>query len=399
MKKKVLFVMSTLNTGGAQKIISNIIMALPEEWEIDILLNDSENISYPYRGTIIDLGMKPTLNKRKLPYQVQILLRRFLTLKRLKKKNGYTACISAMDSANFVNILTGNRYCKTVPTIHGYHNRGWAPEKIEPIANKLVGATLRRADCVVTVSQGLADEMIEKFHVNPQMVQVIYNGYDVDEIRTKKQQTAQVKLPWTKDEKIVITSGRMEKIKGQWHLIKVFSEVGKRVPEARLIILGDGQLKRDLECLVERCGIRDKVYMPGFVDNPFAYIGNASVFVLTSLSEGYPNAIAEALICGIPCVSCDCEAGPREILAEISKKKEWDEPYIKEKYGILTPAFKVDEPWDNEEVSEEEKIMADAICELLQNQELYAEYRQKINEKAEAMDMKNVIAEWIKMLE
>lgn len=399
MKKKVLFVMSTLNTGGAQKIISNIIMALPEEWEIDILLNDSENISYPYRGTIIDLGMKPTLDKRKLVYQAQIFFRRFWTLKRMKKKNGYTACISAMDSANFVNILTGNRYCRTIPTIHGYHNKGWAPEKIEPLVRKLVGITLRKADCVVTVSQGLADEMKEKFHVEPRKVQVIYNGYDVDEIRKKMQQTEKITFPWTNYEKVVITSGRMEKVKGQWHLIKAFSEVVKRVSEARLIILGDGQLREVLECMTEQCGIRDKVYMPGFVDNPFVYVGKASVFVLSSLSEGYPNAIAEALICGVPCVSCDCEAGPREILAETSKKKTWAEPYIREKYGILTPAFKSDELWDKEGVSEEEKIMADAICDILQNQEVYVEYRQKIKEKAEAMDMKNVISEWIKILE
>lgn len=398
MKKKVLFVMSTLNTGGAQKIISNIIMALPTEWEIDILLNDSEQIAYPYRGNIIDLKMKPTLNKRKLSYQVQILWKRYHTLRKIKRQNGYDACISAMDSANFVNVLTGNRYCKTIPTIHGYHTKGWAPKRIEPLASWLVGKTLKKADCVVTVSQGLAHEMTEKFHVDARKIVTIYNGYPVDEILQKKEEKADVILPWDEDVQIVVATGRMEKIKGQWHLIKAFSKVAEKNPKARLLILGDGQLRPELEALVNELKILDKVYMPGFVDNPFAYLGKATLFVMSSLSEGYPNAMAEAIICGIPCVSCDCEAGPREILAETCNKQEITQGFLKEKYGILTPAFEEDDLWTNKEISSQEQIMADAICEMLKDNDLYLHYKRKIIDKAKALDMKNVIHEWTDLL-
>ena len=399
MKKKVLFVMSTLNTGGAQKIISNIIMALPAEWEVDILLNDSQEIAYPYRGNIMDLKMKPTLNKRKLSYQLQLLWKRFHTLRKIKRQNGYAACISAMDSANFVNVLTGNRYCKTIPTIHGYHTKGWAPKRIEPLASWLVGKTLKKADYVVTVSQGLAREMTERFHVDARKVVTIYNGYPVDEIRQKKEVKTDVVLPWDEEVQIVVTTGRMEKIKGQWHLVKAFSKVAERNPKARLLILGDGQLRPELEALVKDLKIQDKVCMPGFVDNPFAYLGKATLFVMSSLSEGYPNAMAEAIICGIPCVSCDCEAGPREILAEICNKQEITQGFLKEKYGILTPAFEEKDLWTNKELSSQEQMMADAICEMLENHDLYMHYKRRILDKAEALDMKKIIYEWIDLLQ
>lgn len=398
MKKKVLFVMSTLNTGGAQKIISNIIMALPKEWEIDILLNDSEDISYPYRGRIIDLHMKPTLNKRKLSYQLQILWRRYHILRKLKRENGYAACISAMDSANFVNVLTGNKYCKTIPTIHGYHSAGWAPKLVEPLANWLVGKTMKRADHVVAVSQGLENEMIQKFHVPSKKVVTIYNGYDRTEILNKKDATVP-KLPWEEAAQIIVTSGRMEKVKGQWHLIKAFSLIEKKNPKARLLILGDGQLRTELEELVHRFHLEEKVYMPGFVDNPFAYLAQSDVFVMTSLSEGYPNAMAEAMICGVPCVSCDCEAGPREILAETCIKQVNSHNYVKAKYGILTPAFDTEDVWMNQEISAQEKTLAEAVYDMLENPQMYEEYAAKTQDKAVALDVNNIISEWCRLIE
>jgi glycosyltransferase involved in cell wall biosynthesis len=83
---------------------------------------------------------------------------------------------------------------------------------------------------------------------------------------------------------------------------------------ARLIILGDGSERPALERLIEERGLQNFVRLPGFVVNPYAYMARAAVFVLSSIHEGLPNVLMEALACGTPVVSTDCPSGPRQIL-------------------------------------------------------------------------------------
>ena len=391
--KRILFLISTLNTGGAQRIFSNIITRLPEDIEIDILLNDTEAIAYPYRGNIIDLDMPKEKNKEKISYQVRALIKRFSILRKLKKENHYDACISAMDSANIVNVLTGKKYCKTILTIHGFHPAGWINKKVEPVVDWLMRICYCRASVVVPVSQGLADEMHKKYKIPKERIQIIYNGYNVTDIRTDSKSEETPEIPWRGDYDIVITSGRIEKVKGQWHLIKAFSLVAKENPKARLIILGDGIIKRELEQLVTYLGIEDKVFMPGFVMNPFAFFTKAKVFVLSSLTEGYPNAIAEAMICGLPCIASDCIAGPREMIGDICTERLIS-GYEITKYGVLTPAFDMDDLWTNHTIGLQEEIMADAIQRLLTDKKCYQELLNHIPEKVECFDMESIISQW-----
>jgi glycosyltransferase involved in cell wall biosynthesis len=96
-------------------------------------------------------------------------------------------------------------------------------------------------------------------------------------------------------------------------LLKAFSHVRRSQP-AHLVIIGEGRLRSELEALAQSLGIDKDVWMPGFTDNPYAFMGRASVLVLSSICEGLPNVLLEALACGCPIVSTDCPSGPSEIL-------------------------------------------------------------------------------------
>ena len=121
--------------------------------------------------------------------------------------------------------------------------------------------------------------------------------------------------PWftTGSDPVLLGVGRLAPEKDFATLIRAFARVQRHRP-ARLMILGEGSERGSLEALVAALGLEDSVSLPGFAINPFAYMTRAGVFVLSSLSEGSPGALIQALACGAPVVATDCQNGPREIL-------------------------------------------------------------------------------------
>jgi glycosyltransferase involved in cell wall biosynthesis len=112
---------------------------------------------------------------------------------------------------------------------------------------------------------------------------------------------------------VIIAVGKLKPQKDFETLIKAFAKVRTKF-KARLIILGEGPMLSDLNLLVEKLNITDDVIFEGFVQNPFKYMRNADLFVLSSKYEGLPGVLVQALACGCPVVSTDCPSGPREIL-------------------------------------------------------------------------------------
>jgi glycosyltransferase involved in cell wall biosynthesis len=112
---------------------------------------------------------------------------------------------------------------------------------------------------------------------------------------------------------VILAVGRLTKAKDYPTLFRAFSLV-RQVRPAKLLVLGEGEERSNLERLAIELGIQNDVSMSGFVDNPFAFMAKASVFVLSSAWEGFGNVLVEALACGCPVVATDCPSGPREIL-------------------------------------------------------------------------------------
>ncbi|MFL0810119.1 MAG: glycosyltransferase [Agarilytica sp.] len=169
----------------------------------------------------------------------------------------------------------------------------------------------KKSKAMVAVSNGVASDLQENFEL--EKVSVIHNGIDIDYLR--KQSLEHVEYPWFEvgDEPVIVAVGRLTEQKDFSNLIHAFSILRKR-QSAKLIILGEGDLRIALQTLIEDLNLGEDVALPGFVSNPFAYVAKANLFCLSSAWEGFGNVIVEAMAVGTPVVSTDCPSGPAEIL-------------------------------------------------------------------------------------
>lgn len=193
-------------------------------------------------------------------------------------------------------------------------SKGW-------FLKQLMKAVMWRANALTCVSKDMVSHYAEVFDAPPHVC--VYNIISDAKSRTKMNEV--IDHPWLlhKEIPVIITAGTMTTRKGFCDLVQAMGILAKK-RAARLIILGEGELRGALEAQVKELGLVDVVSMPGNVNNPLKYFFHADVFVLSSYAEGMPNVLVEAMICGCTPVATDCPTGPRELLFD-------------GKYGYLVP--------------------------------------------------------------
>jgi glycosyltransferase involved in cell wall biosynthesis len=173
---------------------------------------------------------------------------------------------------------------------------------------------LSRADAIVAVSHGVANELEAMAGLAAGSVRVVYNGVVDDGFAARAGEP--VAHPWLDGRRnVLIAVGRMVVQKDHATLIRAFARASQS-RDLRLIILGDGPLRAELSSLAASLGVAERIDMPGFVENPLPFIARSASLVLSSQFEGFGNVLAEALACGTQVVSADCPFGPAEILAD-----------------------------------------------------------------------------------
>jgi glycosyltransferase involved in cell wall biosynthesis len=172
-----------------------------------------------------------------------------------------------------------------------------------------------RATKVIAVSEGVRADLLNRFRFCPELVRTLRNPIVTQEVIRKSKE--EVPHRWLDDEKLVVYLGvgRLKPQKDFQTLIRAFARLGPE-SHARLIILGDGELRHELEKLCKHLGVGERVELTGFVHNPYALMRKAKALVLSSRYEGLPTVIIEALACGTPVISTRCPSGPEEILRE-----------------------------------------------------------------------------------
>jgi glycosyltransferase involved in cell wall biosynthesis len=179
------------------------------------------------------------------------------------------------------------------------------------------------ADGIVAVSQGVAQDLSAASGLPADAIQVIYNPVITPLFLEKAQEP--LDHPWFAPGQppVILGVGKLEAQKDFPTLIRAFAQVRDRYP-ARLMILGWGPDRPQLEALIAELGLAEDAALPGYVENPYAYMARAALFALSSAWEGLPTVLIEAMAAGVPVVSTDCESGPQEILN-------------RGQYGTLTP--------------------------------------------------------------
>ncbi len=238
---------------------------------------------------------------------------RFLRYVRRERPVALMSTLTTSDAASLVaKLLNGRRSRVVVRQANTFSDLFALRDFKNRQVLRVVRLLMPLADGIVAVSEGVATDLRDQVPRAAGKIVTVHNP--VVGPGLVEQAAEAVEHPWFGDgEPVVLAAGRMSAEKDYPTLLRAFAEVA-RSRSARLVILGQGPERESLLELAARLGIEDRLDLPGFDVNPFRYMARASVFVLSSRFEGFPNVLAQAMACGAPVVSTDCRSGPSEML-------------------------------------------------------------------------------------
>jgi glycosyltransferase involved in cell wall biosynthesis len=309
MESKISLFIPSLSGGGAERAIIHLAQGFAQQgFQVDLVVaqqKGSYHLPNHYLLSMTDLRKRRIIAC--LPGLIGYL-----------RRNQPEVIISAMDHANLV-ALWARRFAgvpsRIITTTHTMIS-------LAPLANVprreclipfLAHIFYPWADHIVAVSQAAAEDLTRKARLPHASVKVIYNPIVTPELLQMAHEN--LDHPWfmSGSPPVILAVGRLAIEKNFSILIKAFKEVRERM-NVRLMILGEGEDRELLEDLIKEYKLSDSVSLPGFVSNPFVFMANAGVLVLSSNWEGLPSVLIEAMACGTPVVSTDCPGGAAEIL-------------------------------------------------------------------------------------
>lgn len=392
MKKNIAIIIPKLEGGGAERVASYLSIHLSKEFNIYLFVYNEVDNEYETMGEKIYLNLNLTKSINKIFSYIYSIFK----IRRLKKIYKIDASISLLDNPNIINILS--RY-KDKVIISVRNNKNEQSKSLYgKIYKKLMISLYNKADTIVSISNGVKKDLIENFKVKKDKILTIYNPINIDKVRRLANEKIEDKYLDLFKGKTIITSARLELQKGQWNLIKAFKNVYDIDNEYKLVILGKGRLEYKLKKIAESYGLQENIYFLGFKNNPFKYIKNSQIFVLSSNYEGLGNVLIESIAIGTPIISTDCKWGPREILDPQNADSECIKTRKICEYGVLTPVCTENIEALSEGITKEQEEMSKSILYLLNNKNIISEYKNKYIERANEFSYNKIIKKWIDIL-
>ncbi|MGS0683091.1 glycosyltransferase [Shewanella sp. 125m-7] len=324
-EKQILFVIDKLEGGGAERQMLSVAELFKEEYNVTILslkqanchnINKMKALGFSYN--FID---GPKLKLGFFGRTIGLLLK-VRSLRRIIANKQPDKLVSFLEWSNVLSVIASRGMnLSVILNVRNYltGQYGTRSKFLLKLATLIIGPVYNLSDRIVVNSTAIKQDLISNFNVNPTLINVKYNSYDIELLRFKSDQESGFKIDSKKLN--FVFSGRLAEQKNILSLIKSFAEYARRSEvDVVLNIIGDGPQKGLVYDLIDKFKDdgQDIFCLHGHLANPHNLISQCDALVLHSKFEGFPNVIAESLIVGTPVVSIDCTSGPREILSSLS---------------------------------------------------------------------------------
>jgi N-acetylgalactosamine-N,N'-diacetylbacillosaminyl-diphospho-undecaprenol 4-alpha-N-acetylgalactosaminyltransferase len=370
--KKLSILIYSLAFGGAERVVSILLKELQHKFNITlVLMNDIILYDIPKNLKIIYL-------EKSQPSEIGILKLLKLPLLGLRytklcKENNIDISLSFMNRPNYINNISkilGNKSKiiineRAMPSLQ--HKSG-----VKGFINRvLIKKLYSKSNIIMANSIGNSLDLVNNF--NAGNVITINNPFDIKNINKLSKEYAEV----DKNNFTFITIGRLDNGKNHQLIISAMKGI-----DAKLYIIGNGELREKLEKQIKDLRLINKVFLLGHQKNPYKYLSKVDCFVFSSNNEGFPNVLVEALACGLPVISTDCQSGPREILAPMSEMgfKLSNDIELSE-YGILFP-------------TNNKNYLEQAMKIIINNSILRDNYINKSIQRANDFNLENIIKKY-----
>ena len=373
MKPSLLICINSLRSGGAERVVSQLLSHMQEDFDIHLALY-SHIIEYDIPAGIKILDLKQSEDDG----QIAMLLKLpWLSYKVSKycKKHGITHSVAFLNRPCYINALM--RSC------WGYKGRVVMCERTHQttmlktrsvltgaITKFLITVSYNRADLVLANSNAMKADLRDNLNVKTP-IEVIYNPVDIQELQHKMLNP--VDISFSKDTFYFAVVGNFRQEKNFPLVLDAFARIKEL--NCKLLLVGDGPLKDNFKQKVSELAITNQVLFCGRDNNPFKYIHKCDSFILSSDVEGFPNVLLEAIACGKPVISTDCRSGPREMLAPSTDPNiQLTDHFKEEEFGILTPVGNV-------------AVMAEAMKKMITDDALRNRLKEKAAKRAADFDI------------
>jgi len=298
------FLLPSLRGGGAERVVIDLASeAARQGLAVDMVVVNRDGAVEEGMGDevrMIELGRS----------RVALAL---LPLIRYLRRHRPPALLTTLEHTNVLAVVA-SRFVSGTRVVLREANT--VSEDIVGVKGRAIRAAMRwayrSAGAVVAVSEGVKASLVAELGLDAERVRVVLNPVITPRVMDGAREP--VEHPWFSpgEPPVILGVGRLSRQKGFDTLLRAFARV-REATECRLVLLGEGEERTELERLARRLGVVAETSMPGYVANPFGYMRNCGVFVLSSRWEGLPNVLIQAMAVGAKVVATDCPSGPSEV--------------------------------------------------------------------------------------
>ncbi|WP_168193206.1 glycosyltransferase [Rhodophyticola sp. CCM32] len=367
---RISFLINSMEGGGAERAMANLLGHLQPHlagYQVDLLLLDD----LPRKQTLPGGLAVHTLDGRGK------MLRSYAELARHWKHPDHRPdiCVSFLARANVLNVWLARRFGhRAIISERVQTSSHIAASRAAPLLAAITRVSYPRADHVIAVSPGVADDLATRFAVPRARMSVIGNAIDGARLMKMADEAPAIDLP----EDFLVGLGRLVPNKNFALLLKAYAQVPQAPP---LVILGQGPEEEALRRQAGQLGLGDRVQFAGFLENPYPVVQRARALISASRAEGFPNTLIEAMSLGCPVIATDCPSGPADVLASAPVTRP---PWPDTAHGILIPM-------------EDDLAMAAAI-ELICDDTARADYAERAAKRAAFYGVSTVVEAYLALL-